>query len=122
MSGVEEDDSREERIDMEIVVDAYTEEERAMGWYYYLDEKLQFPFKAQWKSGKKSKVKQVDVVEMSSSDDCQHDMFVEVRYREGTVEDFFSARLSDIQPLDVDPETSEAIADWHYWVARGYQF
>ncbi len=31
---------------MEIVVDAYGEEERAMGWYYYLADKLQFPFKA----------------------------------------------------------------------------
>ena len=37
---------REQRIEMEIVVDAYGEEERAMGWYYYLEEKLKFPFAA----------------------------------------------------------------------------
>jgi hypothetical protein len=30
------DEIREERIDMEIVVDAYKEEERATGRYYYL--------------------------------------------------------------------------------------
>jgi hypothetical protein len=29
--------TREARIINEIVVDAYTESERAMGWYYYLD-------------------------------------------------------------------------------------
>ena len=29
----EKDEVREERIDMEIVVDAYDEDERAMGWY-----------------------------------------------------------------------------------------
>jgi hypothetical protein len=29
------DEAREERISMEIVVDAYNEVERAMGWYYY---------------------------------------------------------------------------------------
>ncbi len=35
MSRVEKDESREERILMEVVVDAHDEEERAMGWYYY---------------------------------------------------------------------------------------
>lgn len=37
MPAIESDDSREERIELEIVVDAYNEAERAMGWYYYLD-------------------------------------------------------------------------------------
>ena len=31
---------------MEAIVDAYGSEERSMGWYYYLDNKLKFPFKA----------------------------------------------------------------------------
>jgi|SRR6266568_8897671 len=46
MSAIKVDKIREERIEMEIVVDAYGEEERAMGWYYYLADKLQFSFKA----------------------------------------------------------------------------
>ena len=37
---------RERRIEQKIVVDAYTSEERAIGWHCYLDEKLRFPFKA----------------------------------------------------------------------------
>ena len=36
MSKVEKDNDREYRIDMEVVVDAYDSEERAMGWYYYV--------------------------------------------------------------------------------------
>jgi hypothetical protein len=36
----------EQRIVMEAVVDAYGPSERAMGWYYYLDGKMKFPFKA----------------------------------------------------------------------------
>src|SRR5262249_23322758 len=40
------DEAREERITMEIVVDAYDKDERAMGWYYYLQEKLEVPFLA----------------------------------------------------------------------------
>lgn len=54
MSRVERDEEREERITMEIVVDAYGPEEQAIGWYYYLDDVLQFPFTAicidKWRS------------------------------------------------------------------------
>ena len=37
---------REPPILTEIVVDAYGADERAMGWYCYLEEKLGFPFTA----------------------------------------------------------------------------
>ena len=37
----------EDRIEMEIVVDAYDQSERAMGWYYYLQDNLTMPFKAE---------------------------------------------------------------------------
>ena len=37
---------REKRIDLDIVVDCYDEDERAMGWYYYLQDQLQMPFTA----------------------------------------------------------------------------
>ena len=50
MARVKENKTRERRIEMEVVVDAYNESERAMGWYYYLEERLKFPFKARCKS------------------------------------------------------------------------
>jgi endonuclease I len=34
MARIKKDEERENRIDMEVVVDAYDSEERAMGWYY----------------------------------------------------------------------------------------
>ena len=40
------DEDRENRITMEIVVDAYGSGERATGWYCYLDNELQVPFTA----------------------------------------------------------------------------
>jgi hypothetical protein len=40
----------------------------------------------------------------------------------GKDEDVFTAKLSDIVAIDADEETKEAIADWHYWLARGYKF
>jgi Calcium binding len=40
------DEEREQRITMEIVVDAYTPQQQAMGWYYSLEDRLRFPFVA----------------------------------------------------------------------------
>ena len=42
MAKEERDEEREERITMEIVVDAYGSEEQAMGWYYYLQDTIHF--------------------------------------------------------------------------------
>lgn len=122
MSKVKQDNVREERIALEVVVDCYDEQERAMGWYYYLQDKINFPFKAKWLSRQKPEGRKVTVLEMSPEDDCSHDLFVEVLDRESELEDVFSAKLSDIQPLNTDVTTEEAIKDWNYWVKRGYEF
>jgi endonuclease I len=50
MARVRENKARERRIVMEAVVDAYNSEERAMGWYYYLEGRMKVPFKARCKS------------------------------------------------------------------------
>ena len=42
MKAIPEDKAREERIIMEVVVDAYDEEERATGWYCYLDDAISY--------------------------------------------------------------------------------
>ena len=39
-------EEREERIMMEIIVDAYGPEVQAMGWYYYLKDTVEFMFSA----------------------------------------------------------------------------
>ena len=97
-----------------------------MGWYYYLEEVLNFPFMAKWtKKGRKSpsaEEKQVEVLGMAPDDECLKDMLVEVAYINGKDDDVYSAKLSEITAIDADSETQEAIADWLYWVARGYKF
>lgn len=46
MKKPKKDPVREDRIENEIIVDAYGPEEQIMGWYYYLDDKIRFPFQA----------------------------------------------------------------------------
>ncbi len=120
--GIHEDDVRENRISMEIVVDAYNEEERAMGWYCYLDETLHFPFRARCFTKRSISPlvvgEIVQAMKMAPSEECEHEMFVLTRWKNRTV----AVPLSQLEGLVFDDETSEAIADWHYWVQRGYEF
>lgn len=85
MSKVEKDEAREHRIRMEAIVDAYGPEEQAMGWYYYLEDEIQFPFEAECvKERRISPLRlgeHVTVSRMGSEEDCMHEMFVEIRLR-----------------------------------------
>jgi hypothetical protein len=118
------DNAREERIAMEIVVDAYGEEERAMGWYYYLDDKIVFPFNAEcFSADNRSPLvvgEKVTVSRMGNEASCidGQDMYAEISWNNRV----FSVPLAQLKPLDADEDTIEAISDWHYWKEQGYLF
>ena len=122
MERVEKNEEREHRIAYEAVVDCYNEGEAAMGWYYYLEGKITFPFEAICTVKKRtSPLKEneiVEVVGMSPEDECENAMFVEIEWGE---DDFLDVPLEQIYPVEADDETKEAVEDWHYWVTRGYQ-
>jgi hypothetical protein len=122
MSRVRENKAREHRIEMEAVVDAYNSEERAMGWYYYLEGRLKVPFKARCKSKRAVSPlrirEEVNVLGMAPEKECESEMFVRVRWRGRSL----AVPLSQLEPLAADAETKEAVADWHYWLGRGYEF
>jgi hypothetical protein len=122
MARLKENKAREHRIEMEAVVDAYNSEERAMGWFYYLEERLKFPFKARCASKREISPLRVgedmDVMGMACEQECESEMFVRVRWCGRRL----AVPLSQLEPLAADPETKEAVADWHYWLGRGYEF
>ena len=108
---------------MEIIVDAYGAEEQAMGWYYYLEERLRFPFTTLCNAKRAiSPLRahdEVDVIGMAPEEECAHEMFVLIRWER----DGLAVPLSQLTPIDVtETRTREAVEDWHYWVNRGYQF
>jgi len=77
------DKAREKRITWEILVDAYTPIEQAMGWYYYLENALQFPFTARCVVKRAisplKKGDEVEVIGMAPEEECEHEMFVRHR-------------------------------------------
>jgi hypothetical protein len=102
MSKAEKDETREYRIDMEIVVDAYDQVERALGWYYYLEKKLNFPFLARCIAKRAiSPLRvgdEVEVLRMPPEKECEHDMFVTIRWeREG-----LAVPLSQLEVIHAD--------------------
>ena len=113
---------REHRITMEAIVDTYNSAEAAMGWYYYLEDRVKFPFKVRCVCAKAtSPLKKGEVVEvkaMAPESECEHDMFVQIQWNGRKL----SVPLSQLKGVSVNDETKEAIADWHYWVAMGYEF
>jgi hypothetical protein len=114
--------AREERIHEEIIVDANGAEEQAMGWYYYLEKMLGFPFRAMCIASKVvSPLRKGEIVEafsMAPEEACSGDMRVLIRWQGRTM----AVPLSQLVATDADLTTLEAIADWHYWIDRGYTF
>ncbi len=119
MNRVEEDEIREQRIDYEIIVDAHSPEEMAMGWYYYLDDHLTLPFKAKCIAKRAISPleagEEVEVLGMTAEEECEHEMFVRVKWHDRE----FGVPLAQIAVVNADEATREAVDDWHYWIGRG---
>ena len=113
---------REERIHNEAIVDACGPEEQALSWYYYLENKIQFPFTARCiASNVVSPLRKGETVEvrgLAPEDSCAHDMLVLILWHDRNV----AVPLSQLVDQDADESTTEAIGDWHYWLAQGYCF
>jgi hypothetical protein len=122
MARVEKDEVREDRIAFEATVDANGPEEQAMGWYYYLDDKIVVPFKAKCITKRTISPlevnEEVEVLGMAPESECEHEMFVRAKWQGRELD----VPLAQIAVVEADEATQEAVEDWHYWVNRGYEF
>ena len=112
------DPVREDRIHNEAIVDAGPEEQ-AMSWYYYLESKVCFPFRARCVAANVvsplRKGETTEVLGMASEEACEHDMLVQICWQGRKM----AVPLSQLDAIDADESTQEAMGDWHYWVAQG---
>jgi hypothetical protein len=118
------DPKREEHINMEIVVDCYDNDERAMGWYCHLQGQLRFPFTAiciNQRPISPLRVKdEVEVIGVPPEEECHSEMFVTNQWDrpEG-----LAVPLAQLKPIaNTDERTKEAVADWHCWCNMGYEY
>ena len=117
-----EDPEREERIELEIVVDCYNDSERASGWFCYLQDRLACPFEAECIEPTPASPllpgERVTVLELLDPDETEGAFFASIQWQGREM----AIPLSRLRALNASPETTEALADWHYWVSRGYEF
>ena len=122
MKNLKENPERYERIINEVVVDAYDSEERVSGWFYYVADNCNYPFKAKCITERSisplKKGEEVEVLGIGDYKDCEKEMFVLVQWESRKI----AVPLMQLEPVDVDEETSNAVLDWHYWVQQGYEF
>jgi hypothetical protein len=122
MTKPKRDPIRENRIHEEIIVDAYGPEEQAMGWYYYLEDKIQFPFHALCIASRPTsplrKGDSVEVRKMAPEDRCQSNMLAMTHWNNRNI----AVPLSQLKAIGMNESTTQAIEDWHYWVVQGYCF
>lgn len=118
MTRSDRDEEREERIKTRITVDTYSPKEAAMGWYAYLDDFLSFPFEARCiEEREASPLKEsetVRVVGMSSTEPTLSQMFVTVEWKDREL----GVPLEQLEPIEPNDETEQAIEDWQYWLER----
>jgi len=114
------DDEREERIDMEIMPDANGKIEQAISWYNYLSDTLEFPFSARCIAQRATSPlelgEKVTVTGMASDEECEHNMLVMIKWKRRQL----AIPLTQLEGVNVEEETQQAIEDWHYWVKRGH--
>jgi len=60
----------------------------------------------------------VNVLGMAPEENCESEIFVRLKWGGRTI----AVPLSHLEPLTVGPPTKEAVADWYYWLGRGYEF
>jgi len=122
MSEIKKNQDREYRIIMEVVVDAYDRDERAIGWYYYISDNCHFPFKAKCTVKRRTSPlninDEVDVVDTSPAGECKKEILVDINWNSSQL----SVPLSQLEGININAQTNEVIEDWHYWIKRGYEF
>ena len=114
------DEEREQRIEMEIIVDTNGPEEQAAGWYNYLEEHLEFPFLTRCiRERAISPLRvgdEVEVIGLGPQEECAHEMFVLTPWARRSL----AVPLSQLEITVAEDQTLQAVEDWQYWVERGY--
>ena len=109
------DEEMQYKIDYEIIVDAYDDYEQSMGWFYFFEEALEFPFKATAQLKKRdgtTESKLVKIVGLSSKEEdfMSSDFSMEMEQGQYVRPVAYSA-LSNIRASD---ETLEAFQVWDF--------
>ncbi len=110
------DEEIEQKIYDEIIVDCYDEIEASMGWYYYFEENLHFPFKATAQLKKSDggvELQEVKITGIASQEEYFVGKDFNLQMQSG--EYLFPIAYSKLSNIRA---TLEAFMIWDYWVRK----
>lgn len=117
-------EEKRHKIDYEIIVDCYDDHEVNMGWYYFFEKTLEFPFEAAMfiksRDGK-SKLKKVDVLGIATKEgdfDNLQEIALEVSPKESEI--IMEAGISKLKNLKGSQANREAFEIWNFWKSGQY--
>ena len=123
------DEAREERISMEVIVDAYSREGRVLGWYYYLDNEISYASDTIIARCIRERAisplevgDEVEILHVAPEEECEREMFVMIRWGTPGGKQGLGVPLSQLEVVYGNENVRQAVGDWHYWVDRGYEF
>lgn len=112
------DKKRDARIEDEIIVDAYDDEEVASGWYHYLQDTLEFPFRAYVRMENPEQANLLILVTVLDMADIRFCSVRAIWFRAHVKLSrwYFYIPASEIMEVEAGKETVQALADWKYWI------
>lgn len=100
-------------------MDCYDEIEVSMGWYYFMEETLEFPFKATVPLKKRdgsTEMKEVKITGLASDEEGFTGKDFNFQMENG--EYLQTIAYSKLSNVKASPETLEAFKIWNYWLGK----
>jgi len=107
------------KIDYEIIVDSHDEYEMSMGWYYFMEESITFPFKATAQLKKRDgSIEKKEVIIVGLSSDEESFMSNDFELEMETEQHINKISFSKLSNIKASAETLEAFTIWNYWITK----
>jgi len=115
------DTNHQHRVNSKILVDCYDAYQQGQGWTLYLLDNISCPFTAEYSGNSKLSIKPnqtMTVLELvnsvyASEEDLECFM-ARVEVEIGDV--LYEVPLEDLNTIDADKKTQQAIADWQFYI------
>lgn len=112
-----------DKIENEIIVDCYDDQEVSMGWYYFFQDELEFPFKAEVSLKTRNEGKkliEIDILKMVDEEQNYESsrLLFEVSLKE--TELILEIGADKLKNIQGNRSTKEAFEIWNFWNSGKY--
>lgn len=112
------------KIDYEIIVDCYEDHEVNMGWYYFFENTLEFPFEAEvatkLRNGNTA-IMTVDVLGLATNEgdfDSRQEIAFQISPKKSEM--IWDVGISKLKSIKANIAVRDAFEIWNFWESGNY--